>query len=310
MNLKELRSNWNGYAATDPLFGVLSNPDKRGGKWDVDDFFQTGKQEIDAVIKKASLLGVPIVYERALDFGCAVGRLTNALCEHFHRVDGVDISEKMIDLAKHYNRHGDQCSFHINTKDELELFDNEAFDFIYSNIVLQHMDPVYSRKYLVEFLRILRPEGMLVFQLPSDYIGVSNKKVIRRFAIKHHLKKITKTILPIQIVEWLKNREANKRPLMQMYGIPKEQILELLENAGGTLLHLSENKNAGGDWTSFTYLFLNVRRWLGISKYFLSYRPWTTSLLALSKSIGCFLARRDVRLKLGCFSVSVRTHIQ
>ena len=41
-------------------------------------------------------------------------------------------------------------------------------DFIYSRIVLQHVNSRYAvRSYLSEFARVLAPGGLLVFQLPS-----------------------------------------------------------------------------------------------------------------------------------------------
>lgn len=49
----------------------------------------------------------------------------------------------------------------------LRLFDAGSFAFIISNIVLQHVQPSLATEYLREFLRILAPGGVLIFQLPS-----------------------------------------------------------------------------------------------------------------------------------------------
>jgi len=40
-------------------------------------------------------------------------------------------------------------------------------DFVYSRLVLQHIHPRYVRQYLAEFVRVLRNDGVLVFQLPT-----------------------------------------------------------------------------------------------------------------------------------------------
>ncbi len=48
---------------------------------------------------------------RALDFGCGVGRLTQALARHFNIVDGVDIAPSMIELANQFNRSGGRCRY-------------------------------------------------------------------------------------------------------------------------------------------------------------------------------------------------------
>jgi SAM-dependent methyltransferase len=38
---------------------------------------------------------------------------------------------------------------------------------IYTSVVLQHMEPQLSIRYLREFARVLRPGGILVFQIPD-----------------------------------------------------------------------------------------------------------------------------------------------
>ena len=74
----------------------------------------------------------------------------------------------MIKLAGEYNSHGDRCRYYVNDSDDLKLLEDNTFDFIYSNIVLQHMKPEYSKRYIREFLRVLAPGGVLVFQIPSE----------------------------------------------------------------------------------------------------------------------------------------------
>jgi SAM-dependent methyltransferase len=104
---------------------------------------------------------------RALDFGCGAGRLTQALAARFERVDGVDIAPSMVAAARRHNRHPERCHYHRNATPDLALFENEAFTFICSLLVLQHMEPRHSKAYLRELLRLLAPDGLLVFQLPS-----------------------------------------------------------------------------------------------------------------------------------------------
>lgn len=111
--------------------------------------------------------GVSYASGRALDFGCGVGRLTQALAEHFEECDGVDIAGPMIDEARRINRHGDRCRYHVNDTANLQLFPSASFDFVLSIIVLQHMEPRYAGAYIAEFLRVLRPGGVAGFQVPA-----------------------------------------------------------------------------------------------------------------------------------------------
>lgn len=167
MELKELQRNWNAFGETDPLGAILTEPDKVGGNWEKGEFFGRGIDEIDQVMDYVWSLGLTPRRGRALDFGCGVGRLTQALCRYFDRCHGVDIAPSMIQLAHAYNRFGPRCRYHLNAVDDLSLFPDGHFDFIYSNIVLQHMRTEYSRNYIKEFIRILASGGLAIFQLPS-----------------------------------------------------------------------------------------------------------------------------------------------
>lgn len=168
MDLKALQKNWEDLGKTDPLYAVLSWPGKEGGKWQIDEFFANGREEVQKVMKYVGLLGANSELNKALDFGCGVGRLTQALAEYFDEVAGVDIASSMIELANKYNKFGEKCKYYHNDSDNLDLFADNSFDFIYSNVTLQHMEPRYSKKYIKEFLRVLKPKGLLVFQLPSE----------------------------------------------------------------------------------------------------------------------------------------------
>jgi SAM-dependent methyltransferase len=167
MELKELQENWDGLGRIDPLWAILTDPGRKGGKWDPDEFFASGRQEVAQTMRLARTLGLPVRRETALDFGCGVGRLTQALCSWFERCCGVDIAPSMIELARGYNKYGGRCEYLLNTYDDLRGFTDDSFDLVYSNIVLQHMKPKYGMSYIREFVRVLRPGGLVVFQIPD-----------------------------------------------------------------------------------------------------------------------------------------------
>jgi ubiquinone/menaquinone biosynthesis C-methylase UbiE len=101
---------------------------------------------------------------RALDFGCGVGRLSRALLSYFPEVYGVDISPRMVTLAK---ENAPSCTFVLNQNDNLKLFQSDFFDFVYSNIVLQHQPSKdIAKSYIAEFVRVTKPGGTIVFQMP------------------------------------------------------------------------------------------------------------------------------------------------
>jgi SAM-dependent methyltransferase len=161
------RHYWNRHAASDPLWAVCSFPDKAGGRWDLQEFMQSGEREIALLFHRLGQLGLTVTPGAALDFGCGVGRLSQALARRFDRVFGIDVSDGMIDLAAKLNRYDGRVKYFANTAPDLRHFESRAVHFVYSNIVLQHMEPSRIRIVLADLLRVLRPGGLLVFQLPS-----------------------------------------------------------------------------------------------------------------------------------------------
>jgi len=148
MDLGQLKRHWNAFGKTDPLWAIIALPDKKGNKWDMDEFFDRGEAEIGSVMAYARQLPVSFRSRRALDFGCGVGRLTQALTARFDELVGVDVAPSMIRLARRYNRHGRRCRYVVNGEDNLRLFPSDHFDFVYSNMVLQHMRPAYAKAYI------------------------------------------------------------------------------------------------------------------------------------------------------------------
>ncbi|HEV3060899.1 MAG TPA: class I SAM-dependent methyltransferase [Vicinamibacterales bacterium] len=173
--LKTIKDYWDRHAQRDPLWAVLSDTAKREGKWDVARFFQTGKTEIESLLYELDAQQFTLRPGSAMDFGCGVGRLTQALAPHFDRVVGVDVSPNMLDLAARLNQYADAVSYICNQATDLRIFDERSFDFIVSNIVLQHLPPEISCSYLHEFFRVLAPAGIVVFQLPSHRKRLQNR---------------------------------------------------------------------------------------------------------------------------------------
>jgi SAM-dependent methyltransferase len=166
VELRALRRRWDTFGRRDPL-GAILDPLQGGEERDLDAFFAWGEREIAAVLDDGAGRGLPRSRRSALDFGCGAGRLTQAMAARFDRAVGVDISPVMTGLAVELNRHGDRCTYVVNETDTLPFADG-GFDFAYSSLVLQHMDPPLACGYVAELVRVLAPGGLLVFQLPSE----------------------------------------------------------------------------------------------------------------------------------------------
>ena len=233
MKLKELQASFDEWGRCDPLWAIATVPDKKGNRWEPDEFFQTGVTFTQDLMQFVHAQPIRLASHTALDFGCGVGRLTQSLANYFDRVVGVDIAPSMIKLADAYNRHGDRCDYIMNESHDLRCFQDGRFDFVISHITLQHMAPRYSTAYVREFARVLAPGGIVVFQIPSE-------RTARRRASSNAAARPTPSL-------------AHDDPPMEMHGVPRRKVENILEAGELTILDVSGNSSAGPDWISYRY---------------------------------------------------------
>jgi len=238
MDIWKLQENWECLAKTDPLWSILSDPEKKGGRWQLPEFFKTGEEEIAGLMSYLESLRIKIAHRKALDFGCGIGRLTQPLANFFDDVYGVDIAPTMIALANKYNHHGDKCKYYLNERDDLKLFPDGTFNLIYSNLTLQHMKKQYCLKYIEEFLRVLLDGGLLVFQLPSEM-----RSPLLRFA----------NLILRGPVRTLYAGIRYGAPPVMMHGLKRNDTVRFLENIEGKVVDIRQDYSAGKDWISYRY---------------------------------------------------------
>jgi ubiquinone/menaquinone biosynthesis C-methylase UbiE len=262
MELKELEKNWNQFGKEDPLWAILVQQDKKGNKWTPDEFFEIGRKEIASVMEYVQKLGLLQQRGRALDFGCGVGRLTQALASYFDEVVGIDIAPSMVMLAKQYNRFGARCAYRVNDQDNLRLFPDLEFHFIYTNMVLQHMKPEYAKSYIKEFLRVLKPEGVLIFQLPSRNLATPRRRESTIEAVPPapetpsifiRFKQNFKRNVPEVLWRWYVDRKYVEPPKMQMYGIERAEVEAFLKKNSARIVNVVRDGCAGDTWEGFRY---------------------------------------------------------
>ncbi len=170
-DIERLRETWRVLGEEDPLWAILSRPDKRGGRWDIDEFFAAGESEIGAIDGYCRELGRPRQHNVALDFGCGVGRLTRALSARYAQVVGVDIASSMIARARELNADRGNIRFVENAVGDLRFVVDASVDLVYSAITLHHMPADLQRAYIGEFMRVLSPGGIAAFQIASGFSG-------------------------------------------------------------------------------------------------------------------------------------------
>lgn len=243
--VEDLAAKWDALGRDDPLWAILTDPSKAGGRWSPEEFFATGRSEIEEVFAQLDALGVAVGRGAALDFGCGVGRLTQALAGRFDQVVGLDVAPSMIELAIAHNRNGLQVTYRVNRSPALEGVETGSLDFIYSNIVLQHIPPRISTGYIAEFARAMRPGGVAVFQVPS-----------RPRTLTGRVKSFVKQRLPAFFAVLKAARRRRPTATMDMYGVPRNQVESILRTGGCDIRAVLPDETAGADWASFRYVAL------------------------------------------------------
>ena len=175
---------WDRLAEDDPFWAVLSDPAKRGGGWDPDAFFATGREHIGRLEQELQALGHSFAGRRALDFGCGLGRLTQAIAATASFTVGVDASVGMVVGAQRWNRAPERCAYLLNRSPDLEMLPAASFGAVVSFIVLQHIPPPASHRYLADLGRLVAPGGFVVVQVPADEVVADLPPVAFRAAVR------------------------------------------------------------------------------------------------------------------------------
>jgi trans-aconitate methyltransferase len=193
MQLEQLKNDWESLAERDALNAILTDESKSAGGWDISEFMATGEIEIDTVMRHlAGLRCTPDFNGTALDFGCGVGRLTQAMAGRFASCIGIDISAQMIRKADSFNHYA-HCRYMVNTDVHLP-FTDESFTFLYSNIVLQHVPSRFATEYLREFVRVLSEGGVLVFGVQDSFAAPNLSSWLIRMRHVLHLRSTLKAL--------------------------------------------------------------------------------------------------------------------
>ncbi|MDQ6783915.1 MAG: class I SAM-dependent methyltransferase [Actinomycetota bacterium] len=175
----------------------------------------------------------PQRWDRALDFGCGVGRLVPALSGAFDHYVGADISESMVTQARALHASSSNCSFVTvaDTDERLRRWPDRSFDLVYSFHVLQHLDsPPTIVAYLASLLRLLAPGGLWVVQLPAHMPRAERRAYDTRRALYAGL---AQAGVPPAFLY----RRLGLFP-MTMNFLPEAQVMALVRRAGGRVLEV------------------------------------------------------------------------
>ncbi len=114
--------------------------------------------------------------DNVLDIGCGNGRLYQLFGDLSISFTGIDISEKLIEIAREKY---ENCKFEVGDMVELP-FEDEKFDVIFSLVAFHHLpNEDMQLKALKEMKRVLKPDGKIIllnWNAYSDWVNEKLKK--------------------------------------------------------------------------------------------------------------------------------------
>lgn len=237
MRVAANKREWEELGELDPLWAIAGSSQRRFGRWELDDFFAGGRREVERAMEQLDALGVPEARGAVLDFGCGVGRVTRALAQHFEHAVGVDISEAMLARARELNADVAGVAFELNPAADLRGLGERRFDLVYTRIVLQHVaGRELARAYIQEFVRVLAPGGIAMFQIPVHIPRRYRFMPVRRLYLAGRAIGIPAAVL---------YNRLRLHPI-RMQWVPEALVAEWVREAGGRLRHVEHTASPTG----------------------------------------------------------------
>lgn len=239
---KVMRQDWDERARKDAFYYIAS----WRKDWDLPAFFKSGEDDYDRLVaplfQSTSFLPQG---KTAIELGCGVGRMTRAFAAHFSHVVAFDISEEMLKKAKALLPECDNVTWHHSNGGDLREASGESADFVFSYLVLQHLpQEELVRAYIREMLRVLRSDGLCLFQFNGSKRPTMNWK-------GHVAWKVIDTM-------WAMRLRGASRSLARLAGFDPEmagntwhgtsiaaaRVAETIRSAGGTVIEMNGESTA------------------------------------------------------------------
>ncbi|MGB0133181.1 class I SAM-dependent methyltransferase [Dokdonella sp.] len=103
--------------------------------------------------------------DRVLELGCGVGRIGHEIAPRVAHWEGTDISSNMIDVARDRLKAHANVGFTELARSDLQPLADGSFDKAYCVAVFIHMDKEDFYLYLEDLARVLKPGGLLYFDV-------------------------------------------------------------------------------------------------------------------------------------------------
>lgn len=153
---------WDRAADLDPAWYSATRPPALDAA-----FWESGRRDVDDFLEMA---GVRLAAAAtALEIGTGAGRTTKRLAQRFAAVTAIDVSPKMMDLARINLIQFPSVKFRLVEGAGDIPFESNSFDLVFSYLTMQHIPSKnFQLNYLSEAIRVTRPGGWVVMQFTKS----------------------------------------------------------------------------------------------------------------------------------------------
>ena len=110
-----------------------------------------------------------------LEIGPGGGRWTSILKEMSNNLILADISPKCLDICKKRFANSEHIRYNL-IENDLNFIEDSSIDYVWSYDVFVHINPSIIKKYVREFQRILKPNGIAIIHHSGKYTDYNNPK--------------------------------------------------------------------------------------------------------------------------------------
>ena len=159
-----MRRFWDRRARENPWFFITNTLDYSDP--DLDRFWASGEEDLDMLLGTLEATLDPS--DEVVEIGCGAGRMSRAIAGRVAQVTAVDVSPRMLEIAREENPQLDNVAWVLGDGTTLEGIPDASADVCLSHIVFQHLpDPRLTLGYVREMGRVLRPGGRALFQVSN-----------------------------------------------------------------------------------------------------------------------------------------------
>ena len=218
-------ADWEFWGKNDAHYGVLT--DKKYISENIEnnkeEFFLTGEDYVESRLEIIERHIGKISKNRALDFGCGVGRLVEPLARRFTEVVGLDISPSMLEKARKNAVDHRLNNVTYDLSDDVLTNARGTFDFVHTYIVLQHIPTKRGMGILRGLLERVAPGGVASLHV---CVRGDERPLVKAVSLsRRHLPAANGMVNLIRGRSW-------REPLMQMNIYPLTDVISAFHEAG------------------------------------------------------------------------------